>query len=118
MERARRARSACRRAGFRRYWRHKESGDRQGAQARAPPGYGRRVQAEVLDFGSGTGRLSEWLVSRGARVTAVDATAEMVEVARRRAPEARHFRVDRLRTPFRPAAFDVVVTAYVLQYYV
>ena len=42
----------------------------------------------VLDVGTGTGRAAIALAARGARATGVDASAEMLVVARRRAQEA------------------------------
>jgi ubiquinone/menaquinone biosynthesis C-methylase UbiE len=42
----------------------------------------------ILDVGTGTGRAAIALAARGARVTGVDASAEMLIVARRRAQEA------------------------------
>jgi len=42
----------------------------------------------VLDVGTGTGRAAIALAARGARVTGVDASAEMLVVARKRAQEA------------------------------
>ena len=42
----------------------------------------------ILDVGTGTGRGAILLASRGARVTGVDASAEMLAVARRRAQES------------------------------
>ena len=42
------------------------------------------VGRSVLDVGTGTGRGAIALARRGARVTGVDASAEMLEVARRR----------------------------------
>jgi 2-polyprenyl-3-methyl-5-hydroxy-6-metoxy-1,4-benzoquinol methylase len=42
----------------------------------------------VLDVGTGTGRGAIALAARGARVTGVDASAEMLAVARRRAQES------------------------------
>ena len=42
----------------------------------------------VLDVGTGTGRAAIALASRGAIVTGVDASAQMLEVAERRAKEA------------------------------
>ncbi len=42
----------------------------------------------VLDVGTGTGRGAIALASRGAKVTGVDASAEMLAVARRRAAQA------------------------------
>lgn len=41
----------------------------------------------ILDVGTGTGRAALALARRGARVTGVDASAEMLAVARRRAAE-------------------------------
>ena len=46
----------------------------------------------ILDVGTGTGRAAIALARRGAKVTGVDASAEMLAVARRRAEEA-HARV-------------------------
>jgi SAM-dependent methyltransferase len=43
----------------------------------------------VLDVGTGTGRAAIALAGRGARVTGVDSSAEMLAVAERRAKEAR-----------------------------
>jgi SAM-dependent methyltransferase len=44
--------------------------------------------ASVLDVGTGTGRAAIALASRGARVQGIDASAEMLAVARRRADAA------------------------------
>jgi SAM-dependent methyltransferase len=72
----------------------------------------------VLDFGCGTGRLSEWLVRQRARVQGVDITPEMVAVARTRVPQARFETIEGSTLPFTDGSFDLIVTAYVLQYYV
>jgi ubiquinone/menaquinone biosynthesis C-methylase UbiE len=72
----------------------------------------------VLDFGYGTGRLSDWLVRKGARVEGVDVTPEMVAVARTRVPQAQFHTIEGPTLPFADRRFDLVVTAYVLQYYV
>jgi SAM-dependent methyltransferase len=74
--------------------------------------------ATALDFGCGTGRLSDWLVRRGASVVGVDVTPEMVTVARSNIPHARFETIDGRTLPFADGCFDVVVSAYVLQYYV
>lgn len=47
-----------------------------------------RPGAEVLDLGCGTGEDALWLLTRGARVTALDASPEMVEIARRKVEAA------------------------------
>ena len=72
----------------------------------------------ALDFGCGTGRLSDWLVRRGAKVVGVDVTPEMVAVARSNVPRARFGTIDGRMLPFADGAFDVLISVYVLQYYV
>ena len=74
--------------------------------------------AIVLDFGCGTGRLSDWLNRRGANVEGVDATAEMVEVAEVNVPGVHFQAIGGPALPFADRHFDLVITAYVLQYYV
>jgi 2-polyprenyl-3-methyl-5-hydroxy-6-metoxy-1,4-benzoquinol methylase len=74
----------------------------------------------VLDMGTGTGRAAMALARRGARVTAVDASNEMLAVARQRAVEARvsiefaEGDVHRLAFPGR--AFDSVVCLRLLMH--
>jgi len=74
---------------------------------------------EVLDLGCGTGRHTVWLESRGARVTAVDFSPGMLEVARGRVVQGRvrwleHDLHEPL--PFETAAFDLVVSGLVLEH--
>ena len=74
---------------------------------------------EVLDLGCGTGRHTAWLVEAGARVTAVDFSAGMLEQARERVPGGgvrfvTHDLHDRL--PFADASFDAVVSGLVLEH--
>jgi 2-polyprenyl-3-methyl-5-hydroxy-6-metoxy-1,4-benzoquinol methylase len=45
-------------------------------------------QQRILDLGAGTGRAALALAKRGARVTAVDASTEMLAVAQRRAADS------------------------------
>lgn len=72
----------------------------------------------ALDFGCGTGRISQWLVRNGATVEGVDATAEMVDVARASVSGAAFSVVDGSSLPFEAERFDIVISVYVLQYYV
>jgi ubiquinone/menaquinone biosynthesis C-methylase UbiE len=74
----------------------------------------------VLDVGTGTGRAAIALAKRGAIVTGVDASAEMLEVAARRAEEAQarvtFTRGDAHRLEFPDRAFDAVVCLRVLMH--
>ena len=74
----------------------------------------------VLDVGTGTGRAAIALARRGARVTGVDASSEMLQVARRRAGEARvdvsFVRGDAHALQFDDRSFDAVVCLRVLMH--
>ncbi len=78
------------------------------------------AQRTVLDVGTGTGRAAIALARRGASVTGVDASAEMLGVARRRAQEAgvevafAHGDAHGLGVPDR--SFDAVVCLRVLMH--
>ena len=77
-------------------------------------------ETTVLDVGTGTGRAALTLSAAGARVTGVDASSEMLRVARERAS------VERLNVTFAPAdahalpfpdrSFDVAVSLRVLMH--
>jgi ubiquinone/menaquinone biosynthesis C-methylase UbiE len=74
----------------------------------------------VLDVGTGTGRAAIALARRGAEVTAVDASAEMLAVATRRAAEAgvgvTFIRGDAHRIDLPDRSFDAVVCLRVLMH--
>ena len=73
----------------------------------------------LLDLGCGTGRHASWLASQGARVTAVDFSDGMLDVARQR---CRGLRVDFRRhdlhepLPLSDGAFDRVTSSLVLEH--
>ena len=73
---------------------------------------------ELLEVGAGTGRLLEALHERGWSVTAIDAAAGMVDLARARVPDAANrivvARAEKL--PFPSASFDAIVAIGVLEY--
>ena len=71
----------------------------------------------VLDFGCGIGRLSAWLIEHGAEVHGVDASIPMVELAKARAPSGRFDLIDDTEPKLPIAAYDVVLTVGVLQYF-
>jgi ubiquinone/menaquinone biosynthesis C-methylase UbiE len=74
----------------------------------------------VLDVGTGTGRAALALAARGARVTGVDASAEMLRVARERASahgiDAVFAPGDAHALPFHDQTFDVTVCLRVLMH--
>ena len=74
----------------------------------------------VLDVGTGTGRGAIALARRGAIVTGVDASQEMLDVARRQAEAAgvpvTFAREDAHRLPFADGAFDSVICLRVLMH--
>ena len=73
----------------------------------------------VLDVGTGTGRAAIALANRGARVTGIDASTEMLRVARERAAAGRpiDFAVgDAHALEFPDRAFDAVVCLRVLMH--
>lgn len=74
----------------------------------------------MLDVGTGTGRAAIALARRGARVTGVDASAEMLAVARRTAEAAQvsvtFAQDDAHRLGFADASFDAVICLRVLMH--
>jgi 2-polyprenyl-3-methyl-5-hydroxy-6-metoxy-1,4-benzoquinol methylase len=74
----------------------------------------------VLDVGTGTGRAALTLAAAGARVTGVDASCEMLRVARERAllqPHPIMFTpADAHALPFHDGSFDVAVSLRVLMH--
>lgn len=78
--------------------------------------YGGRMRGQrVLEFGSGNGRISKWLVERGADVDGVDSSPEMVAAARICVPEGRFEVVepDKL-LELEANSYDLVVSVYVM----
>jgi len=66
----------------------------------------------VLDVGCGTGRNLP-LYRQGLRVVGIDVSAEALARARRRRPDVPLVQGDAQALPFRPAAFDTVVSGLV-----
>lgn len=74
----------------------------------------------ILDVGTGTGRAALWLAQSGAEVTGVDASEEMLAVARKRAAEqgagVRFLTGDAHALEFPNRSFDVVVSLRVIMH--
>ena len=81
---------------------------------------GRIQDRVVLDVGTGTGRAALILARGGAQVTAVDASEQMLSIARRRAEEqrvaVRFLAGDAHALDFGDRAFDVSVSLRVLMH--
>jgi ubiquinone/menaquinone biosynthesis C-methylase UbiE len=70
----------------------------------------------VLDVACGTGRHAVWLHEQGGRVTAVDASPEMLAIARAKLPGADYRQGDVARLPVEDSAFDLVLNALVMEH--
>ena len=73
----------------------------------------------VLDAGCGPGVYSEWLLAHGAEVVAVDVSAKMIELARRRIGSALDVRLADLSKPLTflsDESFDIVLSSLTLHY--
>lgn len=71
---------------------------------------------ELLDAGTGGGRLLESLAACGWKVTGVDVSEAMVELAHRRVPRASLAVAPVERLPFDDGAFDAVAALGVLEF--
>jgi SAM-dependent methyltransferase len=69
---------------------------------------------DALDAACGTGRLAARLASRGFRVTGIDSSVEMLEVARTRLPGASFSEGDLASLPLPDDAVDLVTTGLAL----
>ena len=92
-----------------------------GTQARVIANMVGRVHGRsILDVGTGTGRAALMLAREGGRVTAVDASEEMLRVARQRAADElvpiTFLRADGHHLEFEDHSFDVVVCLRVLMH--
>jgi len=66
----------------------------------------------VLDVACGTGNAAEVAARAGARVTGLDGSPRLLEVARERVPEGEFVHGDAARMPFGDGEFDAVVSVF------
>lgn len=69
---------------------------------------------QVLDIGAGTGRLSLQLVKGGAQVMALDVSAKMLELIKRKNKKIQTTVADAESLPFDNGSFDVVTAAFLV----
>jgi ubiquinone/menaquinone biosynthesis methyltransferase len=73
---------------------------------------GAAAGTRVLDLACGTGDIAHLLAARGARVTGLDVTHEMLRRARTKGPGVAFVSGDMMALPFPNAHFDVVTAGY------
>ena len=72
---------------------------------------------QVLDAGCGPGRHAKKLIARGAILTGIDASPEMIEIARRHCADQGRFLTANFETArFRRATFDLIIASLSLMY--
>jgi len=70
----------------------------------------------ILDLGCGTGRITAQIFEFNKTVVGVDLSDQMLEVARKKLPEASFIQADILSLPFADNSFDKVVSSLVFQF--
>jgi SAM-dependent methyltransferase len=71
---------------------------------------------DVLELGSGPGHVAAFLSEAGARVTGVDFSSDMVEVAQKLHPHLTFQQADAEQLPFEEDSFDAVVANFVVHH--
>jgi len=72
--------------------------------------------SKVLDIGSGTGHMTEWIASMGFEVTGMEPSKEMIGYARGNFPAITFVEGISSAIPFEPQSFDLVVAFEVFRY--
>ena len=72
--------------------------------------------ARVLDIGSGTGHLTQWIASMGFDVVGVEPSSEMIGFARKNFPELKFSEGISSAIPYPAEKFDLVVAFEVFRY--
>ena len=84
-------------------------------QGKLIPLLGNLTGKNVLDIGAGTGRLSVLLANRGAKVTALDVSSEMLKkIKKAKNQEIKIVIGDAENLPFADNTFDIVAAAFLI----
>ena len=73
-----------------------------------------RAEEKILDLGCGNGRLFEFLKDKNVDYFGVDFSEKLIEIAKKRFPEAKFQVADALNLPFSENTFDKVYSIAVL----
>src|SRR5947209_8288045 len=66
----------------------------------------------LLDIATGPGVVAAHAARRGARVTGIDISPQMLALAARTSPDCTFLEADVASLPFQPASFDAIVCAF------
>lgn len=69
-------------------------------------------QSSILDVGCGSGYIASILEAKGFRVTGIDLSTKMLELARANAPQSKFIRMNMRRLDFPSESFDGVICLY------
>lgn len=69
---------------------------------------------KILDVGAGTGRISLSLASAGGLVTALDVSAKMLDILKKKNKKIEIMVADAENLPFSDSSFDLVVAAFLI----
>lgn len=72
--------------------------------------------SKVLDIGSGTGHLTQWIQSQGFEVTGLEPSAEMIGHARKNFPNITFTEGISSALPYADGSFDLIVSFEVFRY--
>lgn len=71
---------------------------------------------KLLDLGCGSGRYSKWAFSLGAKVTGIDPSNKLLDIAKRENPKAKFYQGTAGKLPFKDSMFDTVISGLVFDY--
>jgi len=69
---------------------------------------------KILDIGCGTGRIIQDLLDKGADITGVDVSTEMLKIAEKKFPNSNFVEADIRELPFKDNTFDIVICTFVI----
>jgi len=71
-------------------------------------------KSEILEVGSGPGQFVKYIAEKGFKATGIDLSEKMIEIARKKVPEAKFKVMDMRDMKFKDASFDGLMAPYSL----